>query len=67
MSAKLQRLVSELMDCGIRLDQAVREFERQYIQAALEKNRGNRSVAARALGIHRNTLNHKIHHHKLKV
>ena len=67
MSAKLQRLVSELMECGIRLDQAVREFERQYIQAALEKNHGNRSVAARALGIHRNTLNHKIHHHKLKV
>lgn len=67
MRARLQRLVCELMDSGIRLEQAVREFERQYIEAALAKNRGNRSVAARVLGIHRNTLAHKIHHHKLKV
>ncbi len=64
---RLQRLVAEMMDSGIRLDQAVREFERQFILAALEKNRGNRSLAARSLGIHRNTLHGKIHHHKLKV
>jgi DNA-binding NtrC family response regulator len=64
---KLQRLVAEMMDGGIRLDQAVREVERLFILAALEKNRGNRTLAARSLGIHRNTLHGKIHHHRIKV
>ena len=67
MVGRLQRLVHELMDSGIRLEQAVRELERQFIVAALEKNRGNRTRAARSLGIHRNTLNHKIHAHRMKV
>lgn len=67
MSNRLQRLVTDLIDSGIRLDQAVRELERQFILAALERTRGNRSLAARSLGIHRNTLNHKIHSHKMKL
>ncbi len=64
--SRLQRLVAEMIDGGIRLDQAVLELERQYIQVALERTSGNRSLAARSLGIHRNTLNHKIRSHKLK-
>jgi DNA-binding NtrC family response regulator len=67
LSTRLQRLVAEMMDSGIRLDQAVREFERQFILAALEKNRGNRSLAARSLGVHRNTLRNKIQNHGEKV
>ena len=67
MSNRLQKLVGEMIEGGIRLDQAVREFERQYIVAALERTRGNRSLAARSLDIHRNTLNHKIRIHKLKT
>ncbi len=67
MSSRLQRLVAEMIDSGIRLDQAVRELERQFIMAALERNGGNRSLAARSLGIHRNTLNHKIQNYNMKV
>ena len=67
MSSRLQRFVTELIDSGIRLEQAVREVERQFILAALEKTRGNRSQAARSLGIHRNTFNHKIQSHKIKL
>ena len=67
MSSRLQRMVAEMLDSGIRLNQAVREVERQFILAALEKTRGNRSLAARSLGIHRNTLNNKIQSHKLKI
>lgn len=58
-------MVEEMFGSGIRLDQAVREFERRYIAAALEQARGNRSLAARQLGIHRNTLAHKIQTHRL--
>ena len=65
MSNKLQAVVDELYRGGIKLDQALREFERRYIEAALDGNRGNRTLAARTLGIHRNTLAHKIHHHRL--
>jgi len=62
---KLQAVVDELFRSGIRLDQALKEFERRYIEAALDGSRGNRTLAARTLGIHRNTLAHKIHHHRL--
>ena len=65
MSSRLQRLVAELIDNGIRLEQAMRELERQFILVALERHRGNRSRAARSLGIHRNTLNHKIQNHRI--
>ena len=65
MTNKLQAVVDELYRSGIKMDQALREFERRYIEAALEGNRGNRTLAARTLGIHRNTLAHKIHYHRL--
>jgi Fis family transcriptional regulator, factor for inversion stimulation protein len=65
VTSKLQSVVEELFRSGIKLDQAVREFEKRYIEAALSRSRGNRSLAARTLGIHRNTLAHKIHHHRI--
>ncbi len=42
------------------LVQARQAFERQYIMRALERSRWNQSGAARALGIHRNTLLQKM-------
>jgi two-component system, NtrC family, nitrogen regulation response regulator NtrX len=42
------------------LVQARLAFERQYILRALERSRWNQSIAARALGIHRNTLLQKM-------
>ena len=65
MTNKLQSVVDELFRSGIRLEQALKEFEKRYIEAALSGSRGNRSLAARTLGIHRNTLAHKLHHHRL--
>ena len=38
------------------LKEAVKEFERQYINEVLESVAGNRKKAAEKLGIHRNTL-----------
>ena len=65
MPNELQAVVNELLRSGIKLDQARKEFERRYIETALHGSRGNRSMAARTLGIHRNTLAHKIRHHRL--
>jgi DNA-binding NtrC family response regulator len=61
----METVVDEMYHDGIKLDQTLKEFERRNIEAALNRTRGNRSLAARTLGIHRNTLAHKILHHRL--
>jgi DNA-binding NtrC family response regulator len=38
------------------LDDALRELEKSYVEAALDITRGNLSQAAKLLGIHRTTL-----------
>ena len=43
-----------------RLLEAVRHFETQLIQAALDKTRGNQSRAAKLLGVKHTTLNAKL-------
>jgi DNA-binding NtrC family response regulator len=53
-------MIAEWVKGEIKLNQALREFERRYITMALKENSGNRSVAARKLGIHRNTLINKV-------
>ncbi len=42
------------------LRQASRDFERQYIEAVLERVEGNQVMAAKVLGIHRNALFNKM-------
>ena len=41
---------------GFLLDDALRDLERSYVEAALDITRGNLSQAAKMLGIHRTTL-----------
>ena len=41
---------------GVRYDEAVREFKKQYLREVLIANRGNQCKAADELGMHRNTL-----------
>ena len=41
---------------GFILDEALRDLERSYVEAALDITRGNLSQAAKLLGIHRTTL-----------
>ena len=60
MKEQLERLVSEMIDRGLRYDEAIGEFERKFIMTALEKNKGNQTKAAKAMGIHRNTLNKRL-------
>ncbi len=54
--ADLEGLVLRMREAGIPYDEALGEFKRQFILAALRAARWNQSRAARALGMHRNTL-----------
>jgi len=49
-----------MIEQGILYTDAVSEFEKKFIKQILEKNNGNHSKAAAALGIHRNTLSRKV-------
>lgn len=56
MRRELDSLVTQMHSSGIRYDDAVREFKRQYLREVLIANRGNQCKAAEELGMHRNTL-----------
>jgi DNA-binding NtrC family response regulator len=53
---ELDILVSQMHSNGIRYEDAVRDFKRQYLREVLVAHRGNQCKAAEELGIHRNTL-----------
>ena len=60
MKDQLESLVNQMIEDGIHYEDAVGEFEKRFIKKILEKNKGNQSKSAEALGIHRNTLSRKI-------
>ena len=60
MKDQVERLISEMVNTGVFFQDAVSEFEKKYIRKVLEINGGNQSKAAKALGIHRNTLGRKM-------
>jgi transcriptional regulator with PAS, ATPase and Fis domain len=57
---QLESLVNQMIDRGILFTEAVSEFEKRFIKRMLEKNNGNHSKTAKALGIHRNTLSRRV-------
>jgi DNA-binding NtrC family response regulator len=63
---QLEALVGQMVDRGIRFDEAINEFEKRFIRRALDRSNGNQSRAARLLGIHRNTLSRKMDLYKLE-
>ena len=65
MKDLMEKLIAQMVDSGLFFQDAVSEFEKRYIRKVLEVNRGNQSQAAKALGIHRNTLGRKVEEHKL--
>ncbi len=60
MRSRLENLIEEMLDGQIMLDEARDEFEKIYIQKALERYNNHLSKTADALGIHRNTLSKKV-------
>ena len=67
MRERLAALVGEMVDRGIRFEDAQREFEKHFISHVVTKHEGNLGKAAAALGVHRNTLTRKIQELKIKA
>lgn len=62
----LEQLVSEMVEKGIRYEDAQREFDRRFITRVVHHCDGNLSKAAEVLGVHRNTLTRKIQTLKIR-
>ena len=61
---QMERMINEMIDGHILLDEAITEFEKLYIQNALARNSDHVSNTAAALGIHRNTLSKRLAEYK---
>jgi DNA-binding NtrC family response regulator len=66
ISDRLEKLVEEMVDRGVRFDDAVREFEKRFIARMLSRRDGSLTKTADALGMHRNTLSRKMGEYKIK-
>ena len=66
MRDQLEKLVHEMLDKGIRYDEARREFEKMFIARALQRSNGNMGDAAEMLGLHRNTVARKMSEYRIK-
>lgn len=60
MLKDLQTLVAAMVAAGIPYAEAEREFERRFLEAALEASGGSITRTAALTGLHRNTLSRKI-------
>ncbi len=57
---RMEILIEEMLDGQILLNEAMSEFEKIYIEKALERNKEHLSNTADILGIHRNTLSKRV-------
>ena len=57
---RMETLIEEMLNGQIMLNEAMTEFEKLYIQKALERHGEHLSKTADALGIHRNTLSKRV-------
>lgn len=60
MRTQMETLIDEMLDGQIMLGEAIGEFEKLYIQKALNRNDEHLSKTAEVLGIHRNTLSKRV-------
>jgi DNA-binding NtrC family response regulator len=63
---QLDSLVQQMLDRGVRYEDARREFEKVFITRALQRSNGSVGDAAGLLGIHRNTVTRKMTEYKIK-
>ena len=63
---KLETLVFEMVEKGVRFRDALKEFQKVFIETAAKKYGGNKTRMADALGIHRNTLHNRAKNLKIK-
>jgi DNA-binding NtrC family response regulator len=63
---KLERLIEEMVEKGVRFEDAVREFEKRFIVRVLGQCEGSLIKTADTLGMHRNTLTRKMGEYKIR-
>jgi DNA-binding NtrC family response regulator len=63
---QLDTLVQQMLDRGVRYEDARREFEKVFISRALQRSDGCVGDAAELLGIHRNTVARKMVEYRIK-
>ena len=66
ISERLDRLVEDMIEKGVRFEDAVHEFEKRFIARVLGTKAGSLTKTADTLGIHRNTLSRKMEGYKIK-
>lgn len=63
---RMELIVKDMIEKGISLKDALREFEKIFYEQAARKHDGNRTRMAETLGIHRNTLSNRAKVLKIK-
>lgn len=63
---KMEILVKDMVEREIRFRDALKEFQKLYIEAAAKKYDGSKSQMADGLGLHRNTLHNRAKSLKIK-
>ena len=66
ISDRLEKLIEDMVDKGVRFEDAVREFEKRFIARVLSRSDGSLTKTADALEMHRNTLTRKMAAYKIK-
>ena len=66
MRDQLETLVQQMLDRGVRYEDARRELEKVFIARALQRAKGCLNDAAELLGLHRNTLARKMTEYRIK-
>ena len=64
--AQMVLLIEEMVEKELPIKEAIKEFEKIYIETAAKKYNGNKTTMAQALGIHRNTLHNLCKSLKIK-
>lgn len=60
MRERMEILIDEMIDGKLMLREALEEFEKVFIERALDRNDGRISKTSEFLGIHRNTVAKKL-------
>lgn len=65
LKKRMERLAGDMVDGGIRLEEALDQLEKCFLQRVLAEEGGNQTRAASRLQLHRNTLRRKLERHGL--
>ena len=63
---RLEKLVEEMVEKGVRFQDAAQEFEKHFITRVLGRCAGNLTKTADELGMHRNTLTRKMGEYRVR-